>query len=518
MVDVIILSVIVVYLLFVICTGVFIGRRTKQNSEGFFLGGRGMGPLVTAMSAEASDTSSYLLMGIPGLAYLSGLADPSWTAIGLVLGTYLNFRLVSKRLRRYSDKLGAITIPEFFSKRFEEGTNVIEAMSAIIIIVFFIPYVASGLQAVGKLFNTVFEINYMAGVLIGAVVILSYSILGGFGSVAIMDLIQSVIMTFALVVIIIFAVDKAGGFANVISFAKSLPGFFTLSHSHVPAETAGEAGSMLIYGPIKAISTLAWGLGYFGMHHILVRFMSIRDEKELTLSRQIASTWIIISMAIAIFIGITGLAMSYKGIIPYLKGSDTERVIIRIADLLAQVGVVPAIIAGIILAGTLAATMSTADSQLLCAASSFSQNLMHNTFKKKMDDKQQLIAARLTILVILILAVIIASYPDSPIGQSIFQVVSFAWAGFGACFGPPMILALFSKRTSAKGVIVGMAAAGVTIFVWKFGVRHLGGIYNIYELLPAFIVNFIFTILVSRFTTPPSEKIQNTFDEVMSDI
>lgn len=518
MVNIIILSVIVIYLLFVICTGVFIGKKTKQNSEGFFLGGRGMGPLVTAMSAEASDTSSYLLMGIPGLAYLTGLADPCWTAIGLVVGTYLNFRLISKRLRRYSEKIGAITIPDFFSKRFEEGTNVIEAIAAVIIIVFFIPYVASGLQAIGKLFNTVFETNYMTGVFVGSIVILSYSVLGGFGSVAIMDLIQSIIMTFALVVIIIFAVDKAGGLVNVISFAKSLPGFLSLTHSHVPAESVGELGTMKLYGPIKILSTLAWGLGYFGMPHILVRFMSIRDESELKLSRRIASTWIVISMIVAIFIGMTGLAMSYGGSIPYLKGSDTERVIIRIADLLAEVGVVPAIIAGIILAGALAATMSTADSQLLCAASSFSQNILQNTFKKKMNDKQQMLSARLTILVILILAIFIASDPDSPIGQSIFQVVSFAWAGFGACFGPAMVLALFSKKTNAKGVISGMVVGGITIFIWKFVVRQLGGIYDIYELLPAFILNIVITLLVSRFTTPPSENIQRTFEEVMTNI
>ena len=254
------------------------------------------------------------------------------------------------------------------------------------------------------------------------------------------------------------------------------------------------------------------------MPHILVRFMSIRDESELKLSRRIASTWIVISMAVAIFIGITGLAMSYKGTIPYLKGSDAERVIIRIADLLAQIGIIPAIIAGIILAGTLAATMSTADSQLLCAASSFSQNIMQNTLKKKMSDKQQMFLARLTILVILILAILIASDPDSPIGQSIFQVVSFAWAGFGACFGPAMILALFSKRTNSKGVIAGMLVGGITIFVWKFGVRHMGGIYDIYELLPAFILNIVVTCVVSSCTAPPSENIQKTFDEVMTDI
>ena len=516
--SIMIIIVIAIYLLFVIFTGVCIGRRTKQDSEGFFLGGRKMGPLVTAMSAEASDMSSYLLMGIPGVAYLSGLADATWTAIGLGIGTYLNFLLVSKRLRRYSAKINAITIPEFFSKRFGEKTNVIETVAALIIIIFFIPYVASGLQAIGKLFNTLFELNYLYGVIIGAVVILSYSAIGGFGSVAVMDLIQSIIMTFALAVIVFFAINKAGGWANAMQHISNLPGFLALTQTHVAGETAEAIGSAEPYGLITIISTMAWGLGYFGMPHILVRFMSIRDENELKLSRRIAAVWVFISMGVAILIGIVGHAMSAEGTIKFLGGSDSERVIIHIAHLLAGNGVFPAIVAGVILAGILAATMSTADSQLLCAASSFSQNLMQHTFKKKLDDKQSLVAARCTIIIMVLLAIYIASNPESPIGKSIFQVVAFAWAGFGACFGPAMLLALFSKRTNSTGVLVGMIAGAITIFVWKFGVRPLGGAWNIYELLPAFLVNFIITIIVSSVTPAPSSEVQNTFDEVMKNI
>ena len=516
--SIMIMAVIVIYLLFVIFTGVYIGRRTKQNSEGFFLGGRGMGPLVTAMSAEASDMSSYLLMGIPGVAYLTGLADATWTAIGLGIGTYLNFLLVSKRLRRYSEKIHAITIPGFFSKRFGEKTNVIETVAAVIIIIFFIPYVASGLQAIGKLFNTLFDLNYMYGVIIGAVVILSYSAIGGFGSVAVMDLIQSIIMTFALAVIVFFAINRAGGWANAMQHVSQLPGYLALTQTHVPGETAEAIGTAAPYGFITIISTMAWGLGYFGMPHILVRFMSIRDENELKLSRRIAAIWVFISMGVAILIGIVGHAMSDEGVIRFLGGSDSERVIIHIAHLLADSGIIPAIIAGIILAGILAATMSTADSQLLCAASSFSQNLMQSTFKKKLSEKQSLLAARCTILIMVILAIFIASNPESPIGKSIFQVVAFAWAGFGACFGPAMLLALFSKRTNSTGVLVGMICGALTIFVWKFGVRPLGGAWNIYELLPAFLVNFIVTTIVSSVTPAPSEEVQKTFDEVMHNI
>ena len=512
--SVAILVVIIIYLLLVIFTGIMIGRKTKQSSEGFFLGGRGMGPLVTAMSAEASDMSSYLLMGIPGVAYLTGLADAFWTAIGLGIGTYFNFLLVAKRLRRYSAKIDAITIPGFFSKRYEEKNHGIETVAAIIIIIFFIPYVASGLQAIGKFFTTLFpNMNYMTGVVIGAVVILSYSTIGGFGSVAVMDLIQSIIMTFALVVVVFFAIGQAGGWNNLMNYLNSLPGFLPLTEGYNPS-----TGGASTYGFFTIISTMAWGLGYFGMPHILVRFMSIRDENELKYSRRIASVWVFISMGLAIVIGFAGLAMSNLNIIPKLGGSDSERVIIHIATILSQNGVFFAIIAGVILAGILAATMSTADSQLLCAASSFSENLMQGTFKKKLSEKQALFAARCTIVVIVILAIFIASNPDSPIGKSIFQVVAFAWAGFGACFGPAMLLSLFDKKMNSQGIIAGMIAGALMIFIWKFCVRPLGGGWDLYELLPAFLVNLIIAIIVSKVTPEPSANVQKTFDEVMTNI
>lgn len=506
-IDITILIVIAIYLLFVILTGVIIGSKTEQSSEGFFLGGRGMGPLVTAMSAEASDMSSYLLMGIPGLAFLSGTADASWTAIGLGIGTYLNFLLVSRRLRRYSAKIGAITIPGFFSKRFGDESKLIETVAAIIIIVFFIPYVASGLQAIGKLFETLFGMNYLVGVFVGAIVILSYSTIGGFGSVAVMDLIQSVIMTFALIVIITFAVNSVGGWENAITHLKTIPGFLGLNETYT-----GDGAAH--YGIITIISTMAWGLGYFGMPHILVRFMSIRNENELKLSRRIASVWVFISMGVAILIGIIGKVMYDNNIITGI--TDSEKIIIYMARLLAQNGLFFSIVAGVILAGILAATMSTADSQLLCAASSFSENLMQGTFKKKFDEKQSLAVARCTIIIIIALSVLIASNPNSPIGKSIFQVVSFAWAGFGACFGPAMLLALFDKRMNKQGIGAGMIAGAVVIFIWKFAIRPMGGAWNIYELLPAFLINFIIAVIVSKITPEPEAEIQKTFEEVMS--
>ena len=499
-----IMGTIILYLCFVIFTGVMIGRRSKKSAEGFYLGGRGMGPLVTAMSAEASDMSSYLLMGIPGLAYLSGVADASWTAIGLAAGTYLNFLLVARRLRRYSVKLDAITIPSFISKRYGEKKPVIMCISALIILIFFVPYVASGLAAIGKLFNSLFGWDYMMAVVIGAIVIISYTSVGGFSAVATMDLIQSIIMTIALTIIVVFGIVQAGGMDAVLDHARTLPGFLSFGETYNPA-----TGSAEPYGFIRIISMMAWGLGYFGMPHILVRFMAIRDENELKLSRRIAAVWVVLSMGVAVFIGIVGHAVSAAGRIPFLEGSATETVIVKLSDLLSGYGIFPAVVAGCILAGILAATMSTADSQLLAASSAFSENLVQNVFGIKLTQRQTMLCARLTVVVIAVIAMFLAADPDS----NVFQIVSFAWAGFGATFGPAMLCALFWKRSNRQGIMAGLVAGGVMIFVWKFLVKPMGGIWNIYELLPAFLVALAAIVIVSLATPEPEADVVKSFEE-----
>jgi len=499
-----IMATMILYLCFVIFTGVMIGRRSKKSAEGFYLGGRGIGPLVTAMSAEASDMSSYLLMGIPGLAYLSGVADASWTAIGLAAGTYLNFLLVAKRLRCYSVKLDAITIPSFISKRYGEKKPVIMCISALIILIFFVPYVASGLAAIGKLFNSLFGWNYMTAVVIGAVVIISYTSVGGFSAVATMDLIQSVIMTAALAIIVVFGVAQAGGLGAVLDNARTLPGFLSFTQTYNAA-----TGSAEPYGFIRIISMMAWGLGYFGMPHILVRFMAIRDENELTLSRRIAATWVVISMGVAVFIGIVGHAVSSAGRIAALEGSATETVIVQLSNLLSSFGILPAIVAGCILAGILAATMSTADSQLLAASSAFSENMVQNVFGVKLTQKQTMLTARLTVIVIAVIALFLARDPNS----NVFQIVSFAWAGFGATFGPAMLCALFWKRSNRQGIMAGLVAGSAMIFIWKFAVRPLGGAFDIYELLPAFLVALATIVVVSLITPEPEADVVKAFEE-----
>ena len=497
-----IIATIVVYLLAMLAIG-FVFSKNNSDSKDFYLGGRKMGPIVTAMSAEASDMSSWLLMGLPGLAYLTGVANPAWTAIGLGIGTWFNWLIVARRLRRYSANINAITVPEFYSKRHHDNSNVLNAIAALVIIVFFIPYTASGFAACGKLFNSLFGVDYMVAMLISAAVIVGYTIMGGFKAVSTTDLIQSIVMTIALVVVVTFGISKAGGVEAVIDNAKSLPGYLSMKASYDVG-----TNSSTPYSFLTIVSTIAWGLGYFGMPHILLRFMAIKDEKKLVLSRRIATIWVFIAMGITIFIGMVGLGMTKAGELGFLSGSSSETIIVEIAGLISRHGVLAAIVAGLILAGILAATMSTADSQMLAAASSVSQNIVQDFFKVKISEKKSLLVARLTIVVISLIGVFLARDPNS----SVFNIVSFAWAGFGGAFGAVTLCALFWKRSNKWGALAGMIGGGVMVFVWKYAISRLGGAWSIYELLPAFIFSLILDIVVSLLTKKPDETIAREFE------
>lgn len=497
-----IIATIVVYLLAMLAIG-FVFSKNNSDSKDFYLGGRKMGPIVTAMSAEASDMSSWLLMGLPGLAYLTGVANPAWTAIGLGIGTWFNWLIVARRLRRYSANINAITVPEFYSKRYHDNSNVLNAIAALVIIVFFIPYTASGFAACGKLFNSLFGVDYMVAMLISAAVIVGYTIMGGFKAVSTTDLIQSIVMTIALVVVVTFGISKAGGVEAVIDNAKSLPGYLSMKASYDVG-----TNSSTPYSFLTIVSTIAWGLGYFGMPHILLRFMAIKDEKKLVLSRRIATIWVFIAMGITIFIGMVGLGMTKAGELGFLSGSSSETIIVEIAGLISRHGVLAAIVAGLILAGILAATMSTADSQMLAAASSVSQNIVQDFFKVKISEKKSLLVARLTIVVISLIGVFLARDPNS----SVFNIVSFAWAGFGGAFGAVTLCALFWKRSNKWGALAGMIGGGVMVFVWKYAISRLGGAWSIYELLPAFIFSLILDIVVSLLTKKPDETIAREFE------
>ncbi len=498
---------IVIYLGMMIFIGYYYSKRNK-NTDDFYLGGRKLGPLVTAMSAEASDMSAYLLMGIPGLALMTGLAEATWTAIGLAIGTYLNWLFVAKRLRLYSERIGAVTVPEFFSKRFGDKQKILSVIGAVIIIIFFIPYTASGFSACGKLFANMFGMDYMTAMLISAAVIVIYCTLGGFLAASTTDLIQSIIMSIALFVVLTLAEGLSGGFGSIFQSVSQMDGYLDLFKGFsVETQTTGS------YGFIPIVSTLAWGLGYFGMPHILLRFMAIDNPEKLKVSRRIASVWVVISMGIAVLIGVAGYALVKGGYVgPYANASAAETIIVDISNFLSTKGYIPAFVAGIFISGILASTMSTADSQLIAASSSVTQDILVGAFKLKISDKASMWLARGTVIVVSIIGVLLARDPNG----SVFRIVSFAWAGFGAAFGPVVLFALFWKRANKFGAIAGMVSGGAMVFFWKFFIRvkFAGTALDIYELLPAFIVACLAIVIVSLLTKKPDKEITDVFDEL----
>jgi len=506
-----ILITIILYLVMMVTIGAVFSKKNK-SSDDFYLGGRHLGPLVAAMSAEASDMSSWLLLGLPGLALATGIAEASWTAIGLAIGTYINWLIVAKRLRVYTQKVGSFTIPDFFSRRFGDEKNILTAVAALFIIIFFVPYTASGFAACGKLFSSLFGIDYLTAMIISAAVIVLYCALGGFLAASTTDFVQSVIMTIALIVVVGFGAVKINGLSNAIENVKAFDGYLDIFKGYDIG--TGATGS---YGFLPIVSTLAWGLGYFGMPHILLRFMAIEDKNKIALSRRVASVWVVISMGVAILIGVVGYSLMKNGIVPeYVNNSESETLIIDVAKVISSHGVLPAVVGGVILAGILASTMSTSDSQLLAAASSVSQNLVREVFHINISEKTAIVLARISVLVISVIAVFLAMDPNS----SVFRIVSFAWGGFGAVFGPAVLFALFWKRSNKWGILTGMIAGGSMIFIWKFVIRtaFAGTALDIYELLPAFIVNCIFVVCISLVTKAPSKEITDTFDSVVREV
>ena len=502
------------YMLVVIGIGLYFAKRAQANSENYFLGGRSLGPWVAAMSAEASDMSGWLLMGLPGVAYWCGLADAAWTAIGLALGTYVNWLIVAKRLRRYSAVAGdSITIPDFLSNRFHEKKKVILGISALFILVFFTVYAASCFVTCGKLFSTLFGTSDHSMMIAGAVFVLVYTFIGGFLAESASDFMQAVVMVIALLTILILGTNAAGGLGNVIENAAQIPGYLSLTAQATPVTDAagvqqaaggvplfGEAGS---YGFLTIISTLSWGLGYFGVPQVLLRFMAIRKEGELKQSRRIATIWCVISLAAAVIIGIIGRSL-YPVEETLATASGAENVFVVLSQAL-----LPAVLAGIIMAGILAATISSSDSYLLIAASAVSKNLYEGILKKNQaDDKKVMNLSRIMLLLIAVVGMIIAWDEDSVI----FNIVSFAWAGFGATFGPVMLFSLFWKRINRPGAIAGMLSGGVMVFVWNLLLKPMGGIFGIYELFPAFVISCIVIVVVSLATEAPSGEIEKEFE------
>jgi sodium/proline symporter len=476
------------YLIFMMCIGLYYSRRQKSLSQ-YILGDRSLGPWVTSLSAEASDMSGWMLMGLPGYAYLHGLSA-FWTASGLIVGTWLNWVLTARRLRTFTEVASnSLTIPDYLSNRFEDHRNILRFICAIFIIVFFIIYTSSGFVAAGKLFNTIFNISYGKSLFIGAFVVVFYTFLGGFGAVAATDFVQGTMMFFTVLYIPIAATIAMGGTTPTLA-ALSAEGadFFSL----LPPSQGALANFILF------LSCFGWGLGYFGQPHILVRFMAISNPKDLKKSTHIAMSWVIISLMAAIAMGIIGRAY----LTTPLHDADAERVFIIMSKELAT-----PFFTGIIWSAILAAIMSTASSQLLVTASAVARDLYQPFIHKEANQIELLNVSRITVLVIAGISLFLASDPNS----YIFQIVSYAWAGFGACFGPAILLSLYWKRMTLKGAYAGVLVGGFTVLIW----RQFAW-FDLYELVPGFVFSMAAIIIVSLLDKAPSQSIQNMYDEFLT--
>lgn len=511
--------VMLLYMCVVVGIGIYFYKRAQKNSENYFLGGRSLGPWVAAMSAEASDMSGWLLMGLPGVAYWCGLADAFWTAVGLAIGTYVNWLIVAKRLRNYSQIAGnSITIPDFFSNRFKEKKKIILGISAVFILVFFTVYASSCFVTVGKLFSTLFGFEYHTTLVIGAIFVVAYTLIGGFLAESVSDFMQAIVMILALVVTIIVGLINAGGFDAVLANSQNISGFLSLSELSTPiTDTNGVQqvvngvpmfGEASEYGFLKILSMLAWGLGYFGVPQVLLRFMAIRKSGEIKRSRIIATVWCVISLTAAVMIGIIG-----RTLLPVDEALNTASGAENILIVMST-EYLPLIVAGLIMAGILAATISSSDSYLLIASSSVSVNIYKGIFKKeKATDKQVMKLSRIVLVIIAVIGVIIAWKEDSVI----FNLVSFAWAGFGATFGPIMLFSLFWKKTTRAGAIAGMISGGVSVIIWKLVLNALLSetipIFGLYELLPAFIISSIAIVVASLLSKKVDQEVLDEFEK-----
>ncbi|WP_324825583.1 sodium/proline symporter PutP [Sinanaerobacter sp. ZZT-01] len=480
-----------IYLISQAFIGVIFYNKTKNMSD-FALGGRKLNSWVTAMSAQASDMSGWLLIGLPGLAYIvyQGTSEALWIAIGLALGTYLNWLFVAKKLRKYTEiSNDSLTLPDFFENRFQDKKHILRGISAIFTVIFFLIYTAAQFSAGAKLFSTIFGLPYTVGLIIGTLIILSYTAFGGFSAVCWADTVQGTIMFFALIIVPIIACSDMGGFSQV---AARLSEIATDSWSLLPMKQ-GNLDTLLL------ASALGWGLGYFGQPHILVRFMAIESPDQIKKSRVVAMVWVLITLSAAVSIGLIG-----KAYMPNL--ADGETIYMDMIHFMFN-----DVVSGLLLIAILAAIMSTASSQLLVTASSVSTDLYGLISKKKMDEMTMVWMSRFTVIVVAAVAILLALNPNS----SVFSLVSCAWGGFGAAFGPLILFSLFWRRATVQGAIAGMVAGGISDLLWYYlkNIAKLGGIFNIYEIIPGFIIASLGIVIVSLITTP-NEKVLAEFDSV----
>lgn len=494
----------VLYLLMMVVVGAVYAKK-NNSSEDYFLGGRQLNGWVAALSAQASDMSGWLLMGLPGSVYALGTGQ-AWIAIGLFVGTVCNWLFISGRLRRYTIRANnALTLPTYFENRFHDKKRVLLLISSVTIVVFFLVYTASALAAGGKLFHSVFGMDYRIALTVGALVILTYTFMGGFLAVCVTDFIQGTLMLVGLLAVPVIAwmfvgVGNVSGALELSEVPGGAAGFLSLINDGTGT-----------YRAVDIISQLAWGLGYCGMPHVLVRFMAVKDEQELKKSKGIAIVWVTLSLAFAVIIGVIGRAYLYPAV---LSGGAEENVFIEMIVKLFTTDIKAPVIGGIFLCGILAAIMSTADSQLLVSASSVAEDIYKGICKKDADDGKVLLVSRITVFVIAVLAYVIALDPDN----SIMGLVSNAWAGLGAAFGPAVLLSLYWKRTNFQGAVAGIAAGALTVIVWDYipfaGGNTLGSVTGLYSLAIGFAVSLLAIVAVSLLTPAPSEEMLREFEDV----
>lgn len=481
----------VVYLIGMLGIGIWTYKRTNTLSD-YVLGGRSLNGWVTAMSAQASDMSGWLLLGLPGAIYVTGF-NGMWIAIGLAVGTYLNWQFVAKRLRRYTEIVDSITISEYLENRFKDRSRLLRIISALTIIIFFLFYAASGMVAGGLLFEQAFGMDYDTALLIGAVVIVSYTFLGGFLAVSWTDFFQGILMFFALLFVPLTLISSLGGFGQLWNAI----GEVNVDLLHIMRTVGVEDGSWVTgssaFSLIGTISLLAWGLGYFGQPHILVRFMGIRSADEIPKARLVAVTWVVLSLLGAGFVGLVGITQFPQPL------ENPETVFIQLSQLLFNPW-----LAGILLAAILSAIMSTIDSQLLVSSSALAEDFYKAILRKDASDKELVWVGRITVIAIAIAAVLLARS-----GGTVLDLVAYAWAGFGAAFGPVIILSLFWKRMTRNGALAGMLVGALSVILWK-NIEALSAT-GLYEMVPGFILAWIAILIFSLIDRNPSEEVAEEF-------
>jgi len=480
----------IIYLVLMLGIGLYAYRRTQDLSD-YILGGRNLGPLPSALSAGASDMSGWLLMGLPGYAMAAGFGS-FWLAGGLLVGTWLNWLLVAQRLRVYSFRAdNSLTLPAFFEKRFEDSGHGLRVVSAIFILIFFLFYTSSGLVAGGKLFETVFGFQYEIAVIIGAVAVISYTMFGGFLAVSWTDVVQGLLMVGALLIVPLVAMGEIGGLSGTLSAIEAK------NPELLDMFTEADGSSITLIG---TLSLLGWGLGYFGQPHVLARFKGIKSKDAVPSARRIAVLWTGVSMIGACLIGLVAIGYLPDGL------GDKETVFMVLVDALFH-----PVIAGILLAAILAAIMSTADSQLLVSSSALAEDFYKALFNKEASQEKLVMVGRLAVVGIAIIATVLAMDKDS----KVLALVSYAWAGFGAAFGPALILSLYWKNMTKAGAYAGIIVGGVTVVVWK---QLSGGWFDLYEIIPGIVFSFLAILIISKISTPPSDSVQMLYDEVEAEV